>query len=110
MNHRNTLVALIGLPLVAFTWNVAGAKDAPKDADAGGHKVVKTLEIPGEGRWDYLTIDADGHRLYVPRATHTQVVDVESGKVLADWADTAGVHGVALVPDKHLAFTSNGRS
>jgi len=74
------------------------------------YTLVKTIPISGEGRWDYLTVDSDAHRLYVARATHTQVIDLTSGKVLADWQGTAGVHGVALVPDKGLAFTSNGRN
>jgi YVTN family beta-propeller protein len=79
-------------------------------APANAYHVVKTIAVPGEGRWDCVTVDPDSHRLYVPRATHTQVIDLESGKVESDWPDTAGVHGVALVPTKNLAFTSNGRT
>ncbi len=35
-----------------------------------GWEVVKTFQIGGEGGWDYLTIDPQAHRLYVPRSTH----------------------------------------
>ena len=76
----------------------------------GEWKVISTIPIAGEGRWDYLTVDPATHRLYVPRSTHTQVIDLEREKVVADWPDTNGVHGVAIIPDKNLAFTSNGRS
>jgi YVTN family beta-propeller protein len=74
------------------------------------YKLLKTIPVTGDGRWDYLMVDEDAHRLYIPRTTHTQVIDLDSGKAIADWPDTTGVHGVALVRDKSLAFTSNGRS
>src|SRR4051812_28106424 len=72
-------------------------------------KVLKTIPLGGEGRWDYLCADAQGERLYVPRSTHVQVVDLESGKVVGDIPNTAGVHGVALAPEQNLGFSSNGR-
>src|SRR3954454_13851802 len=75
-----------------------------------GYSVVKTINVPGEGRWDFLTVDPSTHRLYIPRSSHVQVLDTQTGKVVEDWSGTDGVHGVALVPTKHLAFTSNGRS
>ena len=37
------------------------------------------------------------------------MVDADSGKVVGDIPDTAGVHGVALVPELNKGFTSNGR-
>src|SRR2546422_11376675 len=74
------------------------------------YKLLKTIPVPGDGRWDAVTIDADSHRLYVPRATHTQIIDTESGKVIADWPDTPGVPAGARGHGKSLAFTSNGRS
>src|SRR5437660_6276659 len=47
-------------------------------------EVVKTFSIGGQGGWDYLTVDPETHRLYVPRTTHTMVIDAQSGKVIAD--------------------------
>ena len=43
--------------------------------------VVKTLPIGGEGGWDYLTVDPQTHQLYVPRSTHTMVIDSESARL-----------------------------
>jgi YVTN family beta-propeller protein len=83
---------------------------AAGDGSGGDFKLLKALTVGGEGRWDYITIDPQTHRLYVPRSNHTQVLNADSGKVEADWSETNGVHGVALVSDKGLAFTSNGRS
>ena len=30
---------------------------------------------------DYVTLDANNHRLYVPRTTHTMVIDTDSGRL-----------------------------
>jgi hypothetical protein len=47
-------------------------------------EVVNTLHIGGEGGWDYLTVDPQTHLLYVPRTTHTMVIDPQSGRTVAD--------------------------
>jgi hypothetical protein len=63
-----TLVALASVPLLAQAqWDV-----------------TKTLHIGGEGGWDYVTVDAPTHRLFITRGTHTMVVDAVTGKTLGD--------------------------
>ena len=74
-----------------------------------GYKVVKTYQVGGDGGWDYLTADAAARRLYISRATHVIVLDLDSGKTVGDIADTPGVHGIALAPDLGRGFVSNGR-
>jgi DNA-binding beta-propeller fold protein YncE len=71
-------------------------------------QVVNTFHIGGSGGWDYLTLDAQTHRLYVPRTTHTLVIDEESGKVLADIPGQKNAHGVALAPKAGRGFISDG--
>jgi DNA-binding beta-propeller fold protein YncE len=78
-------------------------------ASGPGYKVVNTYKIGGEGGWDYLTADSAARRLYISRATHVIVLDLDSGKNVGDIADTPGVHGVALAPELGRGFTSNGR-
>jgi len=70
--------------------------------------VVKTLPIGGPGGMDYLTVDPATHRLYVPRSTHTQVIDPASGKVIADIPGQKNAHGVALVPKAGRGFITDG--
>jgi DNA-binding beta-propeller fold protein YncE len=70
--------------------------------------VAKTFAVGGDGRWDYLTCDASGTLLYVPRSTHTQVLATATGAVVADIPHTDGVHGVALAVAEGRGFTSNG--
>src|SRR5207248_4287706 len=71
-------------------------------------QVVKTFEIGGQGGWDYLTIDPQTHRLYVPRSTHTLVIDTASGTTIADIAGQKNAHGVALAPAAGRGFISDG--
>ena len=70
--------------------------------------VVQTFHIGGEGSWDYVTVDAPGHRLFVTRATHTQAIDTDSGKVLGDIPGQVRSHGVAIVPRLNRGFITDG--
>jgi len=72
-------------------------------------EVVQRWKLGGAGGWDYLTLDSATHRLFISRATRVDVLDTQSGRVLGTVADTQGVHGIALAPDLHRGFTSNGR-
>jgi len=75
---------------------------------ASGYRLLKKIQLGGEGGWDYLTFDPDSGRLFISRATHVMVLDAASGKVVGDIPDTAGVHGIALAPELGRGFTSNG--
>jgi outer membrane protein assembly factor BamB len=70
--------------------------------------VVQTFHIGGEGSWDYVTIDAPNHRLFVTRATHIQAIDTDSGKVLGDITGQVRSHGVAIVPRLNRGFITDG--
>src|SRR5580692_6483059 len=74
----------------------------------GDWGVARTMHIGGEGGWDYLTVDAQNHRLFVPRSTHTMVIDADSGKVLGDIPGQKNAHGVALVPSLNRGFITDG--
>ncbi len=71
-------------------------------------EVIKRLPIGGQGAWDYLTIDPQTHRIYVPRTTHTMVIDAESGRIVADIPGQKNAHGVALAPAAGRGFISDG--
>ncbi|HET7212532.1 MAG TPA: YncE family protein [Terriglobia bacterium] len=77
-------------------------------AAQGTWAVEKTFHIGGEGGMDYITLDAKNHRLYVPRSTHTMVIDADSGKTLADIPGQKHNHGVALAPEAGRGFISDG--
>ena len=70
--------------------------------------VTNTFHIGGEGSWDYVTVDPQTHRLFLPRTTHTIVVDGNSGKVLGDIPGQKHSHGVAIVPKLNRGFITDG--
>ena len=70
--------------------------------------VAKTWKIGGDGAWDYVTVDSQTHRLFVPRSTHTQVIDANTGKVLGDIPGQKIAHGVAIVPSLGRGFITDG--
>jgi len=82
----------------------AGSQDAESKPEL---KVVNTLKIGGEGRWDDLTVDAAANRLYVTRGTHLQVIDTNQGTVIGDVTGLQGCHSAAIVKDKN--FVTSGR-
>ena len=83
-----------------------GLSAAPLHA-AGEYRVARRIPIPGDGGWDYLTIDPAARRLYIAHGTQVQVFDLDRGHLIGAIPNVAGVHGVALSADK--GFASNGR-
>jgi alkaline phosphatase len=67
------------------------------------------FSVPGNGGWDYITVDSDMRRLYVSHETEVAVVDADSGRLVGRVADTPGVHGTAIAPAQQRGFTSNGK-
>jgi DNA-binding beta-propeller fold protein YncE len=76
---------------------------------ASNYRVEGRYPIPGDGGFDYVTLDSSARRLYVSHATQVDVLDADTGKVVGTIPDTPGIHGVALAPAFKHGFTSNGR-
>lgn len=77
---------------------------------SGGYSVLKKIPIPGQGSWDYLSVDEGARRLYVSHGTQVEVLDIDSGSVVGTIPKTPGVHGVALAPELGRGFVSNGQA
>jgi hypothetical protein len=99
--HSRTVLAGFLIALVSFTLSVRAAAQ-------GTWAVENTFHIGGEGGMDYITVDAQNHRLYVPRSTHTMVIDADSGKTLADIPGQKHNHGVAIAPEAGRGFITDG--
>ena len=67
------------------------------------------ISIPGEAKWDYISIDEQGHRLFVSHGDEVVVIDTEADKIVGHVANTFGVHGIAIASDLGRAFSSNGK-
>ena len=100
MYSRNVLTGLLIAVLSLVLTSPAAAQ--------GTWAVENTFHIGGDGGMDYITLDAKANRLYVPRSTHTMVIDAGSGKVLADIPGQKHNHGVAVVPEAGRGFISDG--
>jgi hypothetical protein len=72
------------------------------------YKQVGTYSLPGDGGWDYLTYDASSNRIFIAHGTSILVVDPE-GRKLGE-LPANGAHGTAIVADKNLGFSSNGKA
>jgi YVTN family beta-propeller protein len=79
-------------------------------ASSGGYSVIKKISIPGQGSWDYLTVDQAGRRLYVSHGTQVDVLDIDSLTVVGNIPKTPGVHGIAIAPELGRGFVSNGQA
>ena len=73
------------------------------------YAVTARYALGGPGGWDYLSLDAAAHRLYIARDDRVMVVDTASGKLAGEVAGMQHAHGVALSPSTHEAFVSSGR-
>lgn len=69
--------------------------------------MARRLAVPGEGDFDYVAIDGPARRVYVSHGDLIQVLDADSGKVVGQ-ISAPGAHGVAIAPEFHRGFTSNG--
>lgn len=81
---------------------------AQSGSSEGPYRVSNVFHVGGEGGWDYLTVDSDHHLLYVPRSTHTMVLDARTGKTVADIPGQIRNHGVALAPAAGRGFITDG--
>jgi YVTN family beta-propeller protein len=106
--HLNPASRKLALFLAVFALGFAVA--SLSTVFAAEFAVTKKIPIPGQGGWDYLTVDEGGRRLYVSHGTQVEVLDVDSGAIVGKIENTPGVHGIAIAPELGRGFVSNGQS
>ena len=72
---------------------------------AGGYHLLKTIPIPGDYGWDYLTADSEGRRLYVSHDKEVVVIDLDSEAIIGK-VPGSDVHGIAVVKELGRGFVS----
>lgn len=102
-------ILFTALCICGFSENGKAQTTASQNSGTSGYHLIKKINLGGNGGWDYLYVDSDARRLYVSRATHMVVVDVDSGKIVGDIPNTNGVHGIAIASDLGRGFISDGR-
>lgn len=73
---------------------------------ASEYHLIRNILIGGAGGWDYITVDPEAKRVYVPRTEDIQVLDEVSGKVIGDITGMKGLHGVAVAPEFNRGFAT----
>ncbi len=72
------------------------------------YKIVNTIHLPGDGSWDYISIDSKGI-LYVSHGNEVHFVNSKDGKLLGSMGKLNGVHGIALAENLNKGFISCGK-
>eukprot|EP01033_Poteriospumella_lacustris_P025280 gene25280-gene22826 len=70
----------------------------------------KTIALPGDGGYDYLSIDNVNNRLYVSHGTSVNVIDLKTEQPIGVIGDMKGVHGIAIDNKANRGFISDGRA
>lgn len=99
---KKILFAFLGL-LVGSTVADAQSASVPQ------YVLDKKIPVPGNGGYDYLTLDTMTSRLYISHGTSVAVLDVVTEKIVGTIDHLSGVHGIALAPDLHRGFISDGK-
>ena len=73
------------------------------------YHVLNRFPVPGDGGFDYATIDSAARRLYLSHGTEVNVIDPDTGKSVGVIPDTPGVHGIVIASEFKHGFTTNGR-
>jgi len=70
----------------------------------------KKISLPGDGGYDYVSIDQVNQRLYVSHGTSVNVVDLNTDQAIGEIDGMQGNHGIAIANDLNKGFVSDGRS
>ena len=76
---------------------------------AQSYTITHTYNVGGDGGWDYVIPDAPNHRLFIARQNRLMVIDMNSGRLIAEVTGVNGAHGTALVSDIGRGFATSGR-
>lgn len=107
INRPLTLPCVLALVIIATL--AAPSRGWTQNSSAPQYHLLKKILLGGEGGWDYFTVDPATHHIFIGRGDYVMVLDSD-GKVIGkiEVGKTNEAHAVALAPDLHRAFTSNG--
>jgi WD40 repeat protein len=103
MNTTTTLYILTILALV-------GTGAARAQTGYKSYSAYKQIPVPGNGNWDYLSVDPVNRRLYLSHGEKVDIVDIDKDEVTGEIDNQHGVHGIAIAIPENKGFISNGKS
>jgi YVTN family beta-propeller protein len=77
---------------------------------AVNYQLLKKVDVPGIGGWDYVSVDAAARRVYISHSSQVEVLDADTLALVGTIANTPGVHGIAVAPDAGRGYVSAGKS
>src|SRR5579872_5849071 len=92
--------------LILALANLAGtvrAEDSPK-----GYKILKSVSLPGDGGWDFLTVDNENRRVYITHNNSIQVLDADSLKLVGTVENVPRPHGAVILPELGKGYATSG--
>jgi DNA-binding beta-propeller fold protein YncE len=98
---KSTFFSLLGILLLSSATTLF--------AQTPTYVLDKKIALPGDGGYDYLSIDKANNRLYVSHGTTVNVVDINTNQVVGTIDGMQGVHGIAIVSKYNKGFISDGR-
>lgn len=75
-------------------------------ASAQEYLAGEPIAVPGDGAWDYASVDSVARRLYIAHGGEVSVVDLASGKPAPALGPVTKAHAVVPVAGGELAVTS----
>ena len=82
----------------------------PQLLHAQTYELDKTIPLPGDGGYDYLSIDKINNRLYVSHGTVVNVIDLKTEKPVGVIDNLKGIHGIAIDNKANRGFISDGKA
>lgn len=80
---------------------VASAQQSPS------YKFIKKINLPGDGKWDYMKMDGEMEKLYVSHGDRVHVIDLNTDSPVAEWTSLANVHGISLGKTEKKVYIAN---
>jgi YVTN family beta-propeller protein len=77
---------------------------------AVNYQLLKKVDVPGIGGWDYVSVDAAARRVYISHSSQVDVLDADTLALVGTIANTPGVHGIAIAPEVGRGYVSAGKS
>ncbi len=94
---KRTFLTIAALLTISFTY-------------AQTYVLDKTISLPGDGGYDYLSIDKVNNRLYVSHGTSVNVIDLATEQAVGVIDNMKGVHGIAIDNKHNKGFISDGKA
>jgi DNA-binding beta-propeller fold protein YncE len=99
---KSPFFSVVFFTIISLTFSVSAQ-------EKGLFVLEKTIALPGNGGFDYLTVDNTNRRLYITHGNSVHVLDLDTEKPLGIIDGLEGVHGVSIVNKVGKGFITDGK-